>query len=67
MTLCAVIDVATQTLVNMIVAEATDPPPNGCVLVEIPDGCFWSNGAVRPTRLMSEVDASAELETLNGN
>jgi hypothetical protein len=40
MTICAVIDSNNQ-LVNTIVAEPTDPAPNGCTLVEIPEGYYW--------------------------
>ena len=32
---CAVID-SNNVVVNLIVAEATDTPPEGCILVEIP-------------------------------
>jgi len=40
MTICAVIDSNNQ-LVNTIVAEPTDLAPDGCTLVEIPDGYYW--------------------------
>ena len=45
---CAVIDIATNEQVNWIVAEPTDVAPNGCRLVEIPDGYFWDGKAVSP-------------------
>lgn len=37
---CAVIDSNNQ-IVNTIVAEVTDPIPEGFTLVEIPDGYYW--------------------------
>ena len=45
---CAVIDIATNEQVNWIVAEPTDVAPDGCRLVEIPDGYFWDGKAVSP-------------------
>lgn len=40
MTICAVID-TNNLIVNVIVAEPTDLAPDGCTLVEIPDGYYW--------------------------
>jgi hypothetical protein len=45
---CAVIDNATNEQVNWIVAEPTDLAPDGCRLVEIPDGYFWDGQSVSP-------------------
>ena len=42
----AVIDNQTNEQVNFIVAEATDLAPDGCRLVEIPDGFYWNGSAV---------------------
>lgn len=42
MTICAVIDNLTNEQINIIVAEMTDIPPEGCRLVEIPDGFYWN-------------------------
>lgn len=39
--ICAVIDCATGVQVNLIVADSSDPPPDGCRLVEIPEGYYW--------------------------
>jgi len=47
MTICAVIDSNNQ-LVNTIVAEPTDLAPDGCTLVEIPDGYYWDGAQVSP-------------------
>ena len=47
MTTCAVIDSNNQ-LINTIVAEPTDPAPNGCTLVEIPVGFYWDGSQVSP-------------------
>jgi hypothetical protein len=41
MAICAVIDNVTNKLVNTIVAEVTDLPPENCRLLEIPEGMFW--------------------------
>lgn len=41
MPVCAVIDNQTNQQVNLIVAEPTDPHPDGCRIVEIPDGHYW--------------------------
>ena len=46
MTICAVIDNETGKLVNSIVAEPTDFAPEGCSLVEIPEGYFWDGEKV---------------------
>jgi hypothetical protein len=51
MTICAVIDSNNQ-LVNTIVAEPTDLAPEGCTLIEIPNGYYWDGVAVS---LMPEV------------
>lgn len=48
---CAVIDCVTNTQINLIVADLNDPPPDGCYLVEIPDGYFWNGTAVVPMPL----------------
>jgi hypothetical protein len=53
MTICAVIDNKTNQQVNLIVAEVTDLPPEGCRLVEIPDGFYWNGTDV--------------VEVVNGN
>jgi hypothetical protein len=45
---CAVIDIATNEQINWIVAEPTDLAPDGCRLVEIPDGYFWDGQSVSP-------------------
>lgn len=34
---CAVVDLATSEVVNVIVAQQDDPAPEGCILVDIPD------------------------------
>jgi hypothetical protein len=41
MTICAVINLETNQLVNTIVANESDLAPEGCKLVEIPNGYFW--------------------------
>ena len=51
MTICAVIDFNNQ-LVNTIVADPTDFAPNGCTLVEIPDGYYWDGIQVSPIPLV---------------
>jgi hypothetical protein len=37
---CAVID-ANNNMINFIVADPSDLPPDGCKLVEIPVGYYW--------------------------
>jgi len=52
MTICAVIDSNNQ-LVNTIVAEPTDPAPEGCKLLEIPEGMIWNGTTfVLPTPVL---------------
>lgn len=41
MAICAVIDLTTNQQINTIIAEPTDLAPDGCQLVEIPDGYYW--------------------------
>lgn len=55
MTICAVIDSNNQ-LINTIIAEPTDLPPDGCTLVEIPQGYYWDGQQV-----------SVIPEVINGN
>jgi hypothetical protein len=38
MTICAVARLNDGLIINMIVAEATDLPPYGCQLIEVPEG-----------------------------
>jgi hypothetical protein len=50
MTTCAVID-QNSVVVNLIVAEPTDPPPEGCTLIEIPHcdiGYVWDGVQFNP-------------------
>ena len=47
MVICAVINESGE-LVNTIIAAPTDLPPDGCKLVEIPEGYFWNGSAVAP-------------------
>ena len=50
MTTCAVID-SNNIVVNIIVAEPTDTPPTGCILVEIPIcdvGYTWDGERFNP-------------------
>ena len=50
MTTCAVID-SNNIVINLIVAEATDVPPEGCTLVEIPFcdiGYVWDGTRFNP-------------------
>lgn len=58
MTVCAVIDNATNEQVNLIVAEPTDLAPNGCRLVEISPGYCWdaATGTVVQIESVSDGD-----------
>ena len=66
---CAVID-SNNTVINIIVAEPTDVPPEGCTLVEIPfcdigytwDGTFQQY-AVASARHLSIIPDELDLET----
>lgn len=51
MTVCAVINNATNEQVNLIVASPTDPAPNGCRLVELPVGFKWNGIEAVPVGL----------------
>lgn len=53
MTICAVIDNATNQQINLIVAEPSALPPEGCHLVEIPEGFYWNGTAVVPIEVIS--------------
>ena len=53
---CAVIDNATNEQVNWVVADVTDPPPDGCHLVEIPEGFYWDGAAVMPIEVGIDVE-----------
>lgn len=47
---CAVVD-SNNVVVNIIVAEPTDTPPEGCILVEIPFcniGYIWDGSRFNP-------------------
>jgi hypothetical protein len=46
MTICAVIDLETNELVNTIVAEPTIEAPLGCKLIEIPENYYWDGQQV---------------------
>jgi hypothetical protein len=46
MTICAVIDLQTNQQVNIIVASPEDLAPEGCKLVEIPEGYYWNGSEV---------------------
>lgn len=48
MAICAVIDLNTNKQVNIIVADPSDIAPNGCKLIEIPEGCYWNGSEVIP-------------------
>jgi hypothetical protein len=46
MTICALIQTDTLELINMIVAEPTEPVPEGTMLLEVPEGYSYNNGRV---------------------
>lgn len=48
MAILAVIDSTTNELVTTIVAELTDPCPDGCYFVELPVDHTWLNGEIVP-------------------
>lgn len=48
MAILAVIDSTTNELVTTIVAELTDPCPDGCYFVELPVDHTWVNGEIIP-------------------
>jgi hypothetical protein len=48
--ICAVIDIKTNQLINIIVADVNEPMPDGQKLVEIPEGYYWDNGQVLPIK-----------------
>lgn len=53
MTTCAVID-SNNVVINLIVAEPTDPAPEGCTLVEIPIcdiGYIWDGQKFKPPHI----------------
>ncbi len=46
MSICAVFDSHTGEMVNRIVAEVTDTPPDGCYLVYWPENTYWDGEKV---------------------
>jgi hypothetical protein len=46
MTTCAVVQLSDSVVVNMIIAEPTDPAPEGCELILVPPGMPCSTGWV---------------------
>lgn len=60
MTICAVIDLQTNQQVNLIIAEKTDLPPDGCRLVEIPDGFYWDGSDVVPIEVGVDISSTGE-------
>ena len=59
MPICAVVDIQTNELVNRIIAEETDLAPEGCKLVEIPEGYYWDE----ETRQVVVIPQNTEVET----
>jgi hypothetical protein len=53
---CAVIDLQTNKQLNYIVAEKTDVAPNGCKLVEIPNGYYWDETTGQLTVVIDAVE-----------
>ncbi len=45
---CAVIDNVTGVQVNTIIANTGEPAPDGCRLVELPDGYVWNGTEMVP-------------------
>jgi hypothetical protein len=43
MSTCAVIEIVTGKVINVIVAEETDTPPLGCRLLLMQDNMHWDN------------------------
>lgn len=41
---CAVVQNLTNVVVNLIIADPTDQPPEDCYLVGVPDGVFVDIG-----------------------
>ena len=64
---CAVIDINTNEQVNFIVAEVTDPAPNGYKYVEIPNEHYWSQelGQVLPQAIQDIPQANQDLPQAN--
>jgi hypothetical protein len=60
MTICAVIDLQTNQQVNLIIAEKIDFPPDGCKLVEIPDGFYWNGLDVVPIEVGVDLGLTGE-------
>lgn len=53
MATCVVID-SSNTVVNIIIAEVTDTPPEGCTLIEIPVcniGYTWDGTRFNPPKV----------------
>lgn len=46
--ICLVINNETNEQVNLIVADISDVPPNGCRLIELIDGMYWDGMQLSP-------------------
>ena len=59
MAICAVIDLDTNQLINTIIAEVTDLPPNNTKLIEIPTGYYWNEDTKEVTKFIyNELDGN---------
>jgi hypothetical protein len=43
MATCAVIQIETGKVMNVIIAEETDAPPLGCRLLKMPENSYWDS------------------------
>lgn len=46
MTICAVFDLKSNSIINIIMAEPSDLPPEGCQLVKIPPNCYLEGNQI---------------------
>lgn len=46
MTICAVFDLKSNSIINIIMAKPSDLPPEGCQLVEIPPNCYLEGNQI---------------------
>lgn len=46
--ICLVINNTTNKVVNAIIADLTDTPPEGCRLIELVVGTYWDGSQLSP-------------------
>jgi hypothetical protein len=59
---CAVVDIASNTVVNVIVADSSCPPMDGCFLVDLQEGDYCDIGVEYDTATGKFIFLPPEIE-----